>query len=166
MPQGANVVVQSQKIVVNPSTKSVAVINAGPQGPPGAAGPVGPPGPGVPDQYVKADGSVSMSGLLLGVGVWEAVQSRFGDGTSVQPVFVQGKGGSGYIAFFSNITDLATQGARTGYVGFVSNNLRIASELAGGWFRSRRKELLVRRSAPRSCSCQERTPSNGLQPHH
>ena len=131
MPQGANVVVQTQKIVVNPTTRSVAVINAGPQGPPGPPGSAGPPGPGTPNEYVKADGSVPMTGLLTGVGVWEAVQSRFGDGSSVQPVFLMGKAGSGYLAFFPNITDMTTQGTRSGYVGFVGDNLRLASELAG-----------------------------------
>jgi hypothetical protein len=70
MPQGANVVVQTQKIVVNPTTKSVAVINAGPQGPPGSPGPVGPPGPGTPNEYVKADGSISMTGALHTPELW------------------------------------------------------------------------------------------------
>lgn len=40
-----NVVQQTQKIIVDPPSSSVAVISAGPAGPSGAAGPPGPAGP-------------------------------------------------------------------------------------------------------------------------
>ncbi len=44
MPQSASPVVRTQKIVVNPTSRSVSVINAGPLGPPGAQGIQGPQG--------------------------------------------------------------------------------------------------------------------------
>jgi hypothetical protein len=60
MPAGATVIVKTQKIVVNPRTRQVAVINAGPQGPQGA------PGPGGKNDYIRADGTVPMlSDLIL-----------------------------------------------------------------------------------------------------
>ncbi len=44
MPQSASPVVRTQKIIVNPTSRSVSIINAGPLGPPGTQGPQGPQG--------------------------------------------------------------------------------------------------------------------------
>jgi hypothetical protein len=67
-----NVVSTTQRIVVDPFSSAVAVINAGPMGPAGPPGQVGPPGPGTPNEYVKADGSVAMSGMLSTPGFFSA----------------------------------------------------------------------------------------------
>lgn len=69
MGQTTNVLVQTQKIIVNPSTRHVAVINAGPQGPPGPIGPTGAPGPGDPDEYVHTAGD-TMTGSLTVPELW------------------------------------------------------------------------------------------------
>lgn len=42
-----NVIARTQNIVVEPSSRSVSVINEGPPGPSGPVGPVGPAGPGI-----------------------------------------------------------------------------------------------------------------------
>lgn len=59
MPPGATVIVKTQKVIVNPQTRQVAVIAAGPQGPQGA------PGPGGKNDYIRADGTVPMLADLI-----------------------------------------------------------------------------------------------------
>jgi hypothetical protein len=60
-----NVVSTTQRIVVDPFSSAVAVINAGPMGPAGPPGPLGPPGPGTPDQYVlKTDFDKAPKGVI------------------------------------------------------------------------------------------------------
>jgi hypothetical protein len=59
MPPGATVIVKTQRVIVNPQTRQVAVILAGPQGP------VGAPGPGGTQDYIRADGTVPMIADLI-----------------------------------------------------------------------------------------------------
>jgi Chaperone of endosialidase len=147
MPQGATVIVKSQRVVVNPTTRQVAVILAGPQGPVGPPGPIGPPGPGTPSQYVKADGSVPMTGALHAPELWlpnGAVDSRL---TSLEASAIRADGSktmtgpldinvpTGHNIRLRSSTDLpyigwwtADAATRMAYMQAAAGSLRIASD--------------------------------------
>jgi hypothetical protein len=106
-----NVISKTQRIVVDPFSSSVSVINAGPQGPQGVVGPTGPPGPGAPNEYVRADGTVDMTGVLKMPGVYSNAITLNDDqacyiafpGLSVQNcIWITGNSagaGAGFVAF-------------------------------------------------------------------
>jgi len=98
----------------------------------GGGGSSGPPSDWTPydARFVNVAGD-TMTGLLRGTAAYMPEQSRFGTGASVQPVCVLGTGTTAYVAYFPNATSVDTLGTRAAYVGVVSNNLRVWSELAG-----------------------------------
>lgn len=102
-----NVVSKTQRIVVDPFSSSVSIINAGPQGPVGARGPIGPPGPGQPDEYVRADGTVPMTGALVVPNAsldTHALNRLYADGRYLGVATKYAKGQVAYAQVVANVT--------------------------------------------------------------
>lgn len=129
MPPGATVIVKTQKVVVNPQTRQVAVINAGPQGPQGA------PGPGGNNDYIRADGTVPMLADLILPGGGKALSDN-GDRmtgpleivSSVEQLRLARSGATTpHMGFYDELF-----GTRYGYIMGSNGQLRIVQQGAGG----------------------------------
>lgn len=68
----------------------------------------------------------TMTGLLRGVGAYHTGQVRVLG--APQAIIAAGTGGNGYIGVYPNATDVDTLGTRMGYVGGVSNLMRLYTE--------------------------------------
>lgn len=102
-----NVVQRTQRIVVDPFSSAVAIINAGPQGPKGANGSIGPPGPGTPNEYLRADGTVPATGALVVPNPTldtHALNRLFADGRYLAAATKYAKGQVAYAQVVANVT--------------------------------------------------------------
>jgi hypothetical protein len=149
-----NVVSTTQRIVVDPFSSAVAVINTGPMGPAGPPGQAGPPGPGTPSEYVRADGTVAMSGMLNTPGLTSGAFTLNDDqacyipfpSTSVQScLWIVGNtalAGCGFVAFrcgdasayaaglaISGVLTTGTGPLATGTTGGTDGNLNVFAEV-------------------------------------
>lgn len=86
----------SQKVVVNPASSAVSVVNAGPQGPPGASA---LPAGGVDGQVL---GKLGTTTQWLDIGTTDEIDTKIAAHATAEVSHTQSTSGRDFVALFQN----------------------------------------------------------------